>query len=95
MYNRLLYHNLLYNNLLYKSIFYFFVINSTLLPKKYSAYNPFMSTAFLSSIWFVIVLTEIPVFNAKSVDHGQLLHFAGSDPSLHCMALSLLGDARC
>ena len=45
---------------------------------------------FLLLLWF----TEIPVFNANSVDPDQTPRSAASDLDLHCLPMSLLWDAR-
>ena len=37
---------------------------------------------------------EIPVLNANSVDPDQTPRSAASDLSLHCLQMSLVGDAR-
>ena len=46
--------------------------------------------------WFLSLLcfTEIPVFNANSVDPDQMPHSAASDLDLHCMPITLLRVSR-
>ena len=49
------------------------------------------------SAWLVFLLPcfiEIPVVNANSVDPDQTPQNAASDLGLHCLQMSLLGDAR-
>ena len=47
--------------------------------------------------WIILLLLcfiESPVFNANSVDPDQTPRSAASDLGLHCLPVSLLGDAR-
>ena len=41
-----------------------------------------------------LLILEIPVLNANSVDPDQMLHSAASDLGLHCLQRSHLWDAR-
>ena len=48
-------------------------------------------------VWLVLLLkcfTEIPVFDANSVDPDQMQHYAASNLGLNCLPVSLLWDAR-
>ena len=45
-------------------------------------------------VCFSLFITEIPVFNANSVDPGQTTRSAASDLSIHGLPMSLLWDAR-
>ena len=48
----------------------------------------------VSSLFSVLpFITEIPVFNANSVDPDQMPHFVASNLGLHCLPVSLLWDA--
>ena len=42
----------------------------------------------------LLLITEIPVLNANSVDPDQTPRFAASDLELHCLQMSYLWDAR-
>ena len=42
----------------------------------------------------LLVIIEIPVFNANSVDQDQMLSSAMSDLGLHCLPVALLGVSR-
>ena len=47
----------------------------------------------IMGVWVVFIkpcFTEIPVFNANSVDPDQTPHSAASDLGLHCLPMSLL-----
>ena len=50
-----------------------------------------MSGLLLVLLSFII---EIPVFNANSVEPDQTPHSVVSDLGLHCLPMSLFGDAR-
>ena len=46
--------------------------------------------------WFLLLpcFTEIPLFNANSVDPDEMWQNAASDLGLHCLLLSFLRDTR-
>ena len=71
----------------------------------FADFNPFMQSGLFNlnsmdrsistrrGVWLVFILPcfiEIPVFNAKSVDHDQTLRSAVSDLGLHCLPISTL-----
>ena len=56
--------------------------------------GPFPIWGVFGYILLIPCFIEIPVFNANSVDRDQTPRSAASDLGLHCLSMSLLGDAR-
>ena len=56
-------------------------------------YSSSRYTSNIRCVWLVFIIpwvTEIPVFNANSVDPDQTPQNAASDLGLHCLPMSLL-----
>ena len=54
----------------------------------------FLSKGCLVCFLALPFIMEIPVFNANSADPDQMPHSAASDLDLHCLLISLFGNAR-
>ena len=86
----------------YYWVSYFFNIISLLMPNDFftSLFGQFhfqlkgMSGVLLLLSLLLLLLLEIPAFNANSVDPDQTPRSAVSDLGLHCLPVSLLSDAR-
>ena len=55
--------------------------------------GPFLTEGVSGKFFLLLCFVEIPLLNANCVDPDQMPYSAASDLGLHCLPMSLFGDA--